>query len=85
MGIVFRQSIKTTIVTFIGAALGALSIYIAAKLPPQDWGFSKNILTQAIVFSQVVLIGVHSMLYLNDIPKCSVVVDIIMSAISGTK
>jgi O-antigen/teichoic acid export membrane protein len=65
MGIVFRQSVKTTLVTFTGALLGALSIFIATKLSPQEWGFSKTILTQAIVFSQVVLMGVHSMLHLN--------------------
>lgn len=64
MGIVFRQSIKNTIVTFIGALLGLVVVYISQKfLPQQELGFSRNLLNQAVICSQVVLMGIHTTLY----------------------
>lgn len=64
MGIVFRQSVKTTIVTFAGALLGALTVYLSTKLMPQQaFGYSRNLLTQAVLASNFILFGVHNMLY----------------------
>lgn len=65
MGIVFRQSIKTTIVTFAGALLGALTVYLSTKfIPDQGYGFSKTLLSQALVASQLTLVGMHTTLYI---------------------
>ncbi len=58
MGIVFRQSIKTTIVIFAGALLGALVnlgyVYVLSK---QAVGFIGIIFAQAAVFQFLVLFG----------------------------
>ncbi len=63
MGIVFRQSIKTSIVTFTGAALGAVTMYLGMKLiPEQEWGFRNNLNNQAVVGGQVFLLGLHNTL-----------------------
>lgn len=77
MGIVFRQSVKTTLVVFAGALLGALTIYLSTWLiSDQGYGFSKNILAYAVVISQIALAGMHTMLYVfiykyppNDIKR----------------
>ena len=48
MGIVVRQSIKTTIVTLFGAVLGAIIVLASTYLlPVQYYGFIKNITNQA--------------------------------------
>lgn len=65
MGVVFRQSIKTTIVTFAGALLGALTVYLSTRfIPEQEYGFSRTLLSQAIVASQITLIGMHTTLFI---------------------
>ncbi len=64
MGIVFRQSVKTTIVTFSGAILGALVLLLSTKLiAQQQFGFARSLLSQAVVGSQLILTGMHTMLY----------------------
>jgi O-antigen/teichoic acid export membrane protein len=64
MGIVFRQSVKTTIITFAGALLGALTVYASTKLMSQQaFGYSRNLLSQAVLASNFILFGVHNMLY----------------------
>lgn len=64
MGIVFRQSIKTTAVTFVGAVLGAIVVYMSSKLlPDQLNGFSQTLLRQALVGAQIVLLGAPTTLY----------------------
>lgn len=71
MGIVLRQSVKTTTITFAGAILGALTIYLSTKyIPGQGYGFSKTILTHALLASQFTLVGMHSSLhiYMNRYP-----------------
>lgn len=71
MGIVLRQSIKTTTVTFAGAILGALTIYLSTKyIPSKGYGFSKTILTHALLASQLTMVGMHSTLhiFLNRYP-----------------
>lgn len=65
MGIVFRQSIKTAIVSFTGALLGVIVTYLFTELfSLQEFGFAKNLLTQAVVGSQLVLMGIHTTLYI---------------------
>ena len=64
MGIVFRQSVKTSIVIFTGALLGAFSLYLGAKyIPKQQLGFFRNSLPeQAMLLSQIILFGLHNTL-----------------------
>jgi len=63
MGIVVRQSIKTTIVTLFGAVLGAIIVLASTYLlPVQYYGFIKNITNQALTFSYFLLMGVPSTL-----------------------
>jgi O-antigen/teichoic acid export membrane protein len=58
MGIVVRQSIKTTLVTLFGAVLGAIIVLISTYLlPVQYYGFVKNITNQALTFSYFLLMG----------------------------
>jgi O-antigen/teichoic acid export membrane protein len=63
MGIVVRQSIKSTIVTLFGAVLGGIIVLASTYLlPVQYYGFIKNITNQALTFSYFLLIGVPSTL-----------------------
>lgn len=64
MGIVFRQSVKTSIVTFAGAFCGAIIIYIGAKfIPKQELGFLRNTLPeQAALFAQILSFGLNATL-----------------------
>lgn len=64
MGIVFRQSVKTTIVTSLGALMGLLIVYLSARyIPKQELGFSRTLLNQAVIGSQLILMGMHTTLY----------------------
>lgn len=64
MGIVFRQSIKTSIVTAFGALLGLLIVYLSAHyIPKQELGYSRTLLYQAVIGSQLVLLGMHTTVY----------------------
>lgn len=72
MGIVFRQSIKTIIVTLTGAVLGAAIAYLSTKLiPQQQLGYARMLLAMAVIFSQFVLVGMQSMLfvYIHKYPE----------------
>ncbi len=63
MGIVFRQSVKTTIVTFTGALLGAFVVYLSTHfIPKQQLGFTRNLTNQALVLGQVFAFGLHGTL-----------------------
>lgn len=64
MGIVFRQSVKSAIVTFAGALLGATVIYLSTLyIPLQELGFFRNTLPeQALLIAQILLLGLHSTL-----------------------
>jgi len=61
MGIVFRQSVKTSIVTFAGALLGAVTIYLGAKfIPKQQLGFVRNTLPElAVLIAQMLPLGLN--------------------------
>lgn len=65
MGIVFRQSIKTIIVTFSGAVLGAAILYLSTLLlARQEYGYTRNLLSIAVIVSQLLLLGLHTSLYI---------------------
>jgi len=61
MGIVFRQSVKTSIVTFAGALLGAATLYLGARfIPKQELGFIRNTLPeQAALVAQILSFGLN--------------------------
>jgi O-antigen/teichoic acid export membrane protein len=64
MGIVFRQSVKTTIVTSLGAMMGLLVVYLSARfIAKQELGYSRTLLNQAVIGSQFILMGMHSAIY----------------------
>jgi len=60
MGIVFRQSIKTTIIIFSGAILGALSTWLFTFIDKQQYGFTRELLTQAVIVSQFLALGFNA-------------------------
>lgn len=63
MGIVFRQSVKSTIVTFAGALLGALLTYAGTRLfTMQELGIIRILITISAVFQSVILLGGGSVL-----------------------
>jgi O-antigen/teichoic acid export membrane protein len=63
MGIVFRQSVKSTLVIFFGALLGAVTLLLSARyLTRQEMGFNRTILFQAVVASQFTVMGMASVI-----------------------
>lgn len=81
MGIVFRQSVKSSIVIFVGALLGMLIIYLSTQLIPKaEFGFLRYFTSQAVVASQVTMLGMNIVLaiYIHrfeaDDPKKPVVI-----------
>src|SRR5688572_2781695 len=64
MGIVFRQSVKSTIAISIGALLGAIITYISTHFisDKQELGFRQNLTNQTVVAGQVLLLGLHNMM-----------------------
>ena len=62
MGIVFRQSIKTTLVTFTGAALGAAIILASTSILTQaQYGLITNITYIAAIIQLVILLGTSNL------------------------
>lgn len=60
MGIVVRQSVKSTIVIFAGNILGALFIYLSSyvfKDDMQGFGFSRTIFNISVIFQLMILMG----------------------------
>jgi len=92
MGIVFRQSIKTTIVTFTGAALGGLVVLLSPKVfPKPELGLITNItLTGAIVQLLVImgtanLIQVYTQRYKSTDKRRKALLTIaVLTALTGT-
>jgi O-antigen/teichoic acid export membrane protein len=71
MGIVFRQSVKSTLVIFTGAILGALIIYLTSRfIPVQNLGYLRYITSQSVMYSQLMLVGLHITLivYIHKYP-----------------
>ena len=63
MGIVFRQSVKTSLVIFSGAILGTLIIWLSTKyIAKQPLGFTRNLTNNALVLSQILIAGLNSTL-----------------------
>jgi O-antigen/teichoic acid export membrane protein len=63
VGIVIRQSLKTTVVTLAGAAIGALVMYLSARiLPLQELGFSRTLTNFALVSASILVLGFHGTL-----------------------
>lgn len=65
MGIVFRQSIKTTVITFFGAVLGAILVLVSTNMIPiTEYGFRDNLTNQTVVASFFLLLGMNNTLFL---------------------
>ena len=64
MGIVFRQSVKNTLVTLLGAILGTLIIWLSTKyiIDKQQFGYTKTLAIQAVTLSQFLLFGLNNTL-----------------------
>lgn len=63
VGIVIRQSLKTSLVTLVGAAIGAFVIFLSAKLLPlQELGFSRLLTSLALLSATVLVLGFHGTL-----------------------
>jgi len=85
MGIVFRQSIKTSIITFGGAILGALVIFLSLQyIPKQQLGYTRTLSNQAVIVAQILLLGLSNTLsvyihkYSDTDPKKPTLVSIIL-------
>ena len=64
MGVVFRQSVKTSLVIFAGAILGALLTWLSTKYIPdkQQLGYLQNLTKQAVSLTNFLLLGLTSTL-----------------------
>ncbi len=63
MGIVFRQSVKTSLVLFLGAMLGAIILWLSTRyIPKQEYGFTKSMTNWAVMLSTFAPIGLNSTL-----------------------
>lgn len=63
MGIVFRQSVKTTIVNFTGAILG-LTIFIYSNvLSKTEFGITRNLVNAGAIMQYVVMLGTSALVY----------------------
>ncbi len=90
MGIVFRQSIKNTVVTGSGALLGAAIMWLSTNyIAKRELGFIGTFTGYAITLSQVLLLGLNSTLvvyvhrYANDLPKKKLLITLCL-ALPGT-
>ncbi len=92
MGIVFRQSVKTTIVTFTGAALGALIQFISVYVFTQrEFGFYKSSISLAAVLQLFLMMGMGSVLavFIQKYPerdprkKTLVTISVLLTAIAS--
>ncbi|NDC42194.1 MAG: hypothetical protein EBZ77_11710, partial [Chitinophagia bacterium] len=60
MGIVYRQALRTSAVTFAGALLGMFVVWYSARyLVRQQLGFSRTITNQAVLLSQLFISGLN--------------------------
>lgn len=64
MGIVIRQSLKSSAVTLTGALLGAGFTFLASRtLPAAEWGISRNLINQGMLAQNVLLLGSISLVF----------------------
>jgi hypothetical protein len=58
MGIVFRQSIKSTIIAFVGAAMGGVFIWLRIKgLDTREQGYSADIINKGSLMTLFLGLG----------------------------
>jgi O-antigen/teichoic acid export membrane protein len=63
MGIVFRQSVKTSLVVFLGAFLGAFILWLSTKyIPKQEYGFMNSLTKWALAISVLAQLGLTSII-----------------------
>lgn len=63
MGIVVRQSVKTSLVILTGALLGTLTIWLSTKyIARQPLGFTGNLTYNAVLASQIAILGLNATL-----------------------
>jgi O-antigen/teichoic acid export membrane protein len=63
MGIVFRQSIKGTIITFTGAALGAIIVWVSTSVLSQtEYGLITNITLLAASLQLIIILGTANLI-----------------------
>lgn len=81
MGIVFRQSVKSSIVIGVGALLGAVIIYLSTLIIPKtEFGLIRYFTNISAVASQVTMLGTNILLaifvhrYDNDPDKKSILI-----------
>jgi O-antigen/teichoic acid export membrane protein len=62
MGIIIRQSIKGTLVTYVGAFIGFLTtmLVVTTLLSPEDIGLTKVVLEVGLLFSGLAQLGISS-------------------------
>ncbi len=62
MGVIIKNSVKATIINFIGAALGMISLLIiqTSFLTPEQVGILRLITDKAILLLPFILLGIHS-------------------------
>ena len=86
MGIVFRQSIKGSIVIFGGILLGAVFTYVSSRvLPKGELGGVRNLLSQGAVVQLILLAGAANLVnpyllrYADDDPRRPVLITITLA------
>lgn len=71
MGIVFRQSVKTSLIIFTGALLGILTIWLSTKyIARQPLGFTGNLTYNCLLLAQIAILGLNATLavYIHRYP-----------------
>jgi O-antigen/teichoic acid export membrane protein len=64
MGIVFRQSVKNSIIVFAGALMGVLIMWLNTRYisNKREFGFTQGLVTWAVTLSQILLAGLNATL-----------------------
>ena len=61
MGIVFRQSVKSTIIIFLGAVLGALLIYMSTRiLEKSEFGYTRDMIALGAITLPIISLGFNN-------------------------
>lgn len=92
MGIVFRQSVKATIVTLVGAVLGALVVFVGTKvLPKPELGLVTNITLAGAIVQLLVILGTANLVLVytqrykaEDIRRKALLSLAVLTAVAGT-
>lgn len=93
MGIVFRQSVKATIITLTGAVLGALVVYFSSQalVPATRYGLVTSVTMSAAILQLLVILGAANLVLVytqrysdTDIRRKALLTLALLTAISGT-